>query len=425
MPKTAKSRIRERLYLEIGPLKEGNYTGISQVTAAIADQMLGDAARETAFFYGRMVVDKPAVEDLLTRRNGDVLEWYLQRTDIVPAPPDLSHRNVALFPNRKTCRRGFDREYQIVHDLSTLLTPQFHERDTIDYHAGSLEEDMRSNDVTFCVSEATRSDVLTYFPELDADKVVSLPLAVSIPPEDQGRFAGRTVEPYVLVLGTIEPRKNVAQILHYIRNNRDVLRQCRFVFLGRHGWGETVDALVARYDLTEEMERGRITFPGFVPESTKTALLEAAVLVIYPSLFEGFGLPVLEALSVGVPCIATRTSSVPEVGGDCCYYFDPFTDEDFDRAFVRAIVDTRLRRDEIARNCRARAAEFSWSKTYARLTAVIDAEGEGAGAAQPKVKAAEPRQTASKVVRSTRSAEKQTAVRGTRKTKVRADAGND
>jgi glycosyltransferase involved in cell wall biosynthesis len=361
-----------RLLLEIGPLKEGEYTGVAQVTAALAERMLGDSGRATGFFFGRAMVGPRIVEDLVRRRGGDLITWYLRRAAAPPAPDELDRPHAALFPNRKTCRRGFDVECQIVHDLSTLLTPQFHTADTVAYHATSLLDDVRSNDLTFCVSEATRQDVLRYLGPLPPDRVVAVPLAAAIPDADRGRFEGRAIEPYILVLGTIEPRKNIDVVLRYLQRHRDVLRRTRFVFLGRFGWGESIDSLLRRFDLGAEGASGRLLFCGFVAESAKNALIENARLLIYPSLFEGFGLPVLEAMTLGVPCLTTRSSSIPEVGGALCHYFDPHAPDDFDRVLARALLD-RGDDDAAAAARRAHAARYSWAATYRRITDAIDA----------------------------------------------------
>jgi glycosyltransferase involved in cell wall biosynthesis len=360
------------LHLEIGPLKESQYTGVSQVTAALAEQMLGDQSRRTAFFYGRIAIDRDIVENLIAVRNGELLEWYLQRSGTRPAPSALLGQHVAIFPNRKSWRRGFDVECQIVHDLSTFLTPQFHNDDTIEFHTNSMIDDVHSNDLTFCVSEATREDVLRYLGPLDPRRVVAIPLAAAIPTEDVMRFAGRSAEAYVLVLGTIEPRKNISIVLEYLARNRPLLKRMKFVFLGRHGWGEKFDALLTRYDLHKDYETGDIVFSGFLSEGTKNMLLRHAHLLVYPSLFEGFGLPVLEALSFGVPVVTTRSSSLPEVGGECCYYFSPFREGDFDRALSRALIDMTVQESMVRERFRSRAAEFSWSRSYARMITAID-----------------------------------------------------
>lgn len=359
------------LHLEISPLVEIHYTGISQVTAALAEQMLGDEKRRTAFFYGRVEVERDIVEDLVTRRNGELLGWYLGRSRAGPAPAFVGP-HAAIFPNRKSCRRGFDIECQIVHDLSTFLTPQFHNEDTINFHTSSLFDDVHSNDLTFCVSEATREDVLRYLGPLDPGKVVAVPLAATTAVEDVPQLAGRAAEPYVLVLGTIEPRKNIGVVLGYLARNRSILRRLKFVFLGRYGWGEKFDALLARHDLHGEYEAGHIVFSGFVSEGAKNLLLRHARLLVYPSLFEGFGLPVLEALTFGVPAVTTRSSSLPEVGGDVCSYFDPFLAGDFDRALSKALFEMTVEEAAVRQRCLARAAEFSWPRSYARMMAAIE-----------------------------------------------------
>ncbi len=351
------------VYFEIGPLKEREYTGIAQVTAALSQELIGDPDIESRFFFGGMVVPKSLVESLLRTRTGELLEWYMQRAVARPAPADLSPSNVAVFPNRKTARRAFGKECQIIHDLSTLLTPQFHHRDTIDFHANSLEQDMLTNDLTFCVSDATRADVLAYFPALVPATVQTMPLGATIEPSAESG-TDEHVERYILVLGTIEPRKNASLVLRYLAANPDFSKRYRIIFLGRYGWGTTVAQLLEEYGLMEQYGAGRIMFPGFVTEHAKHALIRNARLLVYPSLFEGFGLPLLESATFGVPCITTRSSSLPEAGGPHAYYFDPFTEGDFGRALMQALVDLEVDGDAVRQRCREWALKFSWPKTY-------------------------------------------------------------
>jgi glycosyltransferase involved in cell wall biosynthesis len=355
------------VYLEIGPLREREYTGLAQVTAALAERLLGDSTVDSRFFFGRMLVPKDAVEILLKTRCGEFLEWHLGQLAAQSAPAHPSEESVGIFPNRKTVRRAFSKDCQIIHDLSTLLTPQFHDSDVVQYHATTLERDILTNDVTFCVSEATRSDVLTYFPAVRPGAVTTLPLAASVTSMNEPATEGEDVEPYILVLGTIEPRKNVSQVLECIRARPSLTRSYRVAFLGRFGWGTSVEKLIETHDLQEQYRKGRILFPGFVTEEVKNRLIRNARLLIYPSLFEGFGLPVLEAMALGVPCVTTRSSSLPEAAGPHAYYFDPFVSGDIERAMMKAMVDMDLNADLVRKRCIEWAQRFSWDATYGAL----------------------------------------------------------
>ncbi len=380
--------MRRRFWLEIGPLREGQYTGISQVTAGLAGAMLGDATldgtpldgttlngagRARGFFFGRAAVPARVVETALTRGEGEWLEFWLARAEPVAPALAADETAIAIFPNVKTCRRGFAVETQIVHDLSALLTPQFHMPETVRFHASAMAADIASNDLTFCVSEATRQDVLRYLAPPEPGRV----RCVYPGPGLAGAVAApdAPVEPYVLVLGTIEPRKNISVILEFLAAQPHVLTALRFVFLGRHGWGEAPATLLARHGLAAAAEAGRIMFPGYVAAAARDALLARARLMIYPSLFEGFGLPVLEALALGTPVLTTRSSSLMEVGGTVATYFDPFMPGDFGRGLAEALRETPG-----ARTARAAwAAGFSWTRCWRDMLAAIEALPAGEG----------------------------------------------
>ena len=358
-------------YLEISPLKEREYTGIAQVAASIASEMLGDKSLDPLFFFGRAMVDNEVVADLLRERCGDYLEWHIMRTLSRPAPLSCNGDHVGLFTNRKTCRRAFDCEVQIIHDLSTLLTPQYHHQDTIDFHANSMLDDIQSNDLTVCVSEATRTDVLRYLGPLDPARVLTIHNAASV--SAQTLSPSRRNKPYILIIGTIEPRKNVGQILSLLKHSPSFADQFDFIFPGRYGWGAPIEHLVHDYGLTQMVERGTLVFPGFVSEDKKNTLVQSATLVIYPSLFEGFGLPVLEALSQGVPCLTTKSSSMPEVGGDACFYFDPFEEGHFRTAFMYALLEIARNGENLRDRCKAQGEKFSWQRSYRQLIQAVEA----------------------------------------------------
>ena len=116
-----------------------------------------------------------------------------------------------------------------------------------------------------------------------------------------------------------------------------------------------------------------LLFPGFVGETTKNDLVRSATLLIYPSLFEGYGLPIVEAMSFGTPCLTTMSSSMPEVGGEACFYFNPFTPAGFRTALVSALIEIRQNGPKISERCKAQASRFSWKQSYRDLVEAIEA----------------------------------------------------
>jgi glycosyltransferase involved in cell wall biosynthesis len=272
----------------------------------------------------------------------------------------LHHRQpttgCAIFPSVKPQRGLFATEASLFHDLSTLLTPQFHHAANIRHHLASLLADRATNRVSFAVSQASADDLAAYFGD-DGRTFVAHPgvtwpagyaarAARSAPP-----FAG---QPYVLVLGTREPRKNLACLFTALRAQPTLLDRARVVIAGKAGW----------MDRHESFDP-RIIFTGYVSQFRKFCLLRHAVALIYPSLFEGFGLPVLESLSVGTPCVVSFSSALPEIGGALCRYFDPCSPQSLAAALAAMLESPRNAEDDAARA--AAVAGYTWDAMAARM----------------------------------------------------------
>lgn len=355
-----------RFYVEVAPLQETEFTGIPQVTAKLCEQLLGDASVEPGFFYNRQAVPAPFVEHLLRERTGALLRWAAERYvmyEPLPAcgPDDIV---VGLHTNMKFARRVFPIEGQIVHDLTTVLTPQFHTEETNRYHQEKFHGDLMSNDITFCVSKSTAYDVNTFYPNLPGPVVVSH-LGVDWAHVDESvRSLEPDVEKYVLVLGTLEPRKNVDVVLDLLAKQPQLARMYRFIFVGRVGWGDAFEAQVERRGLGRLLTEKRIVRAGFVGETTKYLLLKFASAVIYPSLYEGFGLPVAEALSVGTPVVISASSSLPEVGRSFAQYFVPHELDSLAAALNAALRQGRVQEGRSGERLSDWTTYFSWPRCY-------------------------------------------------------------
>jgi glycosyltransferase involved in cell wall biosynthesis len=355
-------------WLEIGPLCESEYTGISNVVCNLARQMLADRDIKAGFFIERREVPRDVVAEFIELRSGNVLSWIVGNSNLPPVSALLDDQSVGIFGNIKTAHFLFDYEAQIVHDLSCLVTPEFHRPQTNQYYYESLLRDLATNDLNICVSRSTKSDLETYFPEVAPEKIMVAHLGCDWPDRFAALYAKQVLRadaaPYVLVLGTIEPRKNIDAVLAHLARDRGLLGRFVFVFCGRHGWGPEVKEKLAEFGLLRETERGRLVFTGFVGEFAKYCLLSSSTLVVYPSLFEGFGLPALEALSLGKAVVTTASSSIPEVGGDAVSYFNPFEPDSFGNALSGTLRALASDPEGIARRTRARAELFSWQQFY-------------------------------------------------------------
>lgn len=155
----------------------------------------------------------------------------------------------------------------------------------------------------------------------------------------------------VLAVGTLEPRKNLRRVVDAFLMIDDPT--LKLVIAGGRGWGDTeIDHLIAK-------NPGRIELRGYVETDDLRELYRKAAMLVYPSLYEGFGLPVLEAMSLGCPVITSKVSSLPEVGGDAAMYVDPLDTEAIAEAMTNLLAD-EPRRASMAQKGVERARTFSW-----------------------------------------------------------------
>jgi glycosyltransferase involved in cell wall biosynthesis len=251
-----------------------------------------------------------------------------------------------------------------IHDLAFLRFPQhFPPRWRLLYRSG-LRAALRRADAILVPSRSTGEDVLRHG-TVDPARVRVTPLAPTLdlgsadPAPVLARHGVRP--PYVLFVGTLEPRKNVVSLVRaYRRAVADGLEHA-LVLVGALGWG----AEPLERELTLDAP-GTIVRTGSVSAADLDALYRAASLFVYPSVYEGFGLPVVEAMARGVPTVTSNTSSLPEVVGDAAVTIDPGSVEALADAIVRVARDASLVA-RLAEDGRRRAMSFAWDET-ARLT---------------------------------------------------------
>lgn len=256
-----------------------------------------------------------------------------------------------------------------VHDLSWIHYPDAHPSDRVQWLERGVPRAMERAAAVLVDSEFVRREVLATF-GLDAERVHTALLGASgdFAPRSAGETA-RSLGPlglvhgsYLLTVGTIEPRKNLRRMLEAYDLLPSALRE-RFplAIAGERGWHSR--------DMVARLRRAtgnQVRFLGHVESEVLRDLYAGAALFTYPSLYEGFGLPPLEAMASGVPVVVSDRASLPEVVGDAGVKVDP-EDVEVIAAEVRALLEDEPRRRELASSSLARARQFSW-KSCAEAT---------------------------------------------------------
>ncbi len=284
-----------------------------------------------------------ANDDAFLSTNSYLTAWFLKVPsvlivyDLVPFQPGIAARRSSSLIERATIRPGIRRAAQIV-----------------------------------CISAATRSDLVARFPRaegkarvvpLAADERFGLPLA---PDELQEVRRKYELDPeFVLCTGTLEPRKNLERVLEA---HAGLARSVQLALVGPSGWEFE--------PILEAASRDGVRVLGQIPDEDLRALYQACTVFCYPSLYEGFGLPLLEAMSAGAPCVTSSVSSLPEVGGAAVRYVDPR-----DVAQIRKALDELLaseqERAELGARAKERAHEFSWDRTVSGVLEALSAARDG------------------------------------------------
>jgi alpha-1,3-rhamnosyl/mannosyltransferase len=343
------------------------------------------AAAEVPAGRGRVVrellpaldaLDTPHTFQLFCRRpweEGDLGPRF--RWVTVPLPDPLWHAAAAVRASR-SCDVFFSTNSYLtawgllipsavlVHDLIAFLPAARAQSRAARIERATAGLAVRRAARLVCNSRSTEIDLVRFFPRA-AEKTAVVPFAANDrfhDPPAGAELAAVTrrhgVEPggYVLASGTLEPRKNLVRLIRAHARLPDELRRGHpLLIVGPRGWEE------------EELMRvaagaPEVKLAGYVPDADLAGLYAGCSVFCYPSLYEGFGLPVLEAMAAGAPVVTSLVSSLPEVGGEAVVYVSPQREDSIAAALERLLASPE-ERAELSERGRARAAEYSWERT--------------------------------------------------------------
>jgi glycosyltransferase involved in cell wall biosynthesis len=254
-----------------------------------------------------------------------------------------------------------------IHDFVPVLFPETQHPKTIKNFRLKMNLAVKYCHRFICVSQNTQKDLQKLFPQIDHQKVVVISEAASDKYEKFNKLSANQkatktkyitkiydLKKYFLVQGTREPRKNLPRIIDAFNQFKKENPQSKFelAITGKYGWGQDI----------KSTQNSFIKILGYIPEKDIVAIHAAAVCLLYPSLYEGFGLPILQAFKVGIPVITSRTSSIPEVAGLAAILVNPHSTEEIKNAITKIASSSSLRQRLIAKGL-TQAKKFSWDKT--------------------------------------------------------------
>ena len=295
---------------------------------------------------------------------------YVELWDILPAlRPDLlfhTGADIYHFFNFVVPPRVEGYVVNTVHDLVYVTYPQTMQKANYRRLHNHLARSCRDSDIIIAVSENGKRELIELM-GIDQNKIRVVPNGVdlerfrpNIPPEEVAAFRQRHGLPadYFLYIGTLEPRKNIPNLLRAYAAGRPRFAGCKLVLAGAKGWEyKEIFSLVEELHLQNE-----VVFTGYLPSAELAYLYAGARAFLFPSFYEGFGMPPLEAMACGVPVMASNRSSLPEVVGDAGLLVEPEELEQMANAMERLLIDTELRQ-----TCRERGIEragrFTWERS--------------------------------------------------------------
>ena len=360
------------------PVRSGVEHYVINLTRALAAL---PEAPDIIAYVDRPITD-PALSDLsserlkiavLRARRGwlrAALPWRLWRDHA-----DLVHLPSTILPPILPCPAVVT-----VHDLAWARFPETYDAADLRMQTRVVPRSLRRAAHIIAVSQSTARD-LTETLDVPADKITAIPLGVSPSFSPDGPALSPDAFPgaehlaggYILHLATggPHPRKNVAGLLEAYARLRADHPAPPLVVAGdvSSKRGRVLLDAAAHLGLAED-----VIFPGQVSEAVLPALYRSAIILAYPSLYEGFGLPILEAMASGLPVITSNRSSMPEAAGDAAVLVDPESLEDLTATLARALTDDALRRD-LAQRGLARSREFTWDRTARETIAVYQRIG--------------------------------------------------
>ncbi|HTX86986.1 MAG TPA: glycosyltransferase family 1 protein [Candidatus Nanoarchaeia archaeon] len=380
--------------IDIRTLMDKEYSGVSWYTQGLLTEILRqDKINEYRLFYnsGRDISSRISnigirksdnVKIVATRCPNKFFNYFLQKIcrwpklDRIGGEVDLFWSPHFNFTSLSVGVKNI----LTIHDLSFIVHPDFFSARQNSWHKFlGIKKLIERADIIIAISENTKADLIRYFGAAgDKIKVIYSGVGGEFRPLENNQAELNSVkekyslpERFILNVGAFEPRKNLSGLISAFDSIADQpgMGEWQLVLAGSKGWkNKEIFQTIA-----QAKNKSRIKAIGYVEKNERVALYNSAKIFAYPSFYEGFGLPVLEAMACGTPVIASDVSSLPEVAGDAALLVDPHDENSIGQALQLLMRDDKLRQLYSARGLN-RAKNFSWQKSAGKYLKILNSE---------------------------------------------------
>ena len=356
----------------------GYQTGVSNYTLNLVRNLLKiDKTNKYKLFYSSLRLPLPDEIKLLTKYHSNVticqskipptllqILWNQLRLfpiELFIGKCDIFHTSDWTQPPTIRCKT-----IATIHDLTPFLYPQWHHQKVINAHKNKMYWAAKKCFHFICVSKNTQNDLFKLFPSINHQKTTVIYESaeekfskfLKLSSTEQTHQKEKIQKQYgltnfILAQGTREPRKNLDRLINAFVSFKKKNPKCKveLAITGKYGWGKDVSP-----------DHPGVRILGFIPEKDMVALHASALCLAYPSLYEGFGLPIVKSLKVGVPVITSNTSSLVEVAQNAAILVNPTSELEISKAIEKIIKYPKLRQ-KLTQNGISLSKKYSWLKT--------------------------------------------------------------
>jgi glycosyltransferase involved in cell wall biosynthesis len=359
-------------------------TGVSNYTINLVRNLLKiDKTNQYKLFYSSLRLPLPQdIQSLTSYSNVSIYQFKLPPTLLQILWNQFRLFPIELFIGKCDIFHTSDwtqpptlkaKTVATIHDLTPFLHPEWHHPKVIKAHRNKMYWAIKKCLYFICVSQNTQKDLLRLFPQLNPQKTTVIYEAaeskysqfLKLSPSLQQKKKNVIKRQYgltnfILAQGTREPRKNLDRLVQAFISFKSKFPKStvELAITGKYGWGPDI-----------KVKDSSIKILGFIPEKDMVALHASAICLAYPSLYEGFGLPIVKSLQVGTPVITSNVSSLPEIAKDAAILVNPNSIEDIEKAIEKMVRFSQLRQDLSLQGIK-QSQQFTWTKTAQQTLSV-------------------------------------------------------